>query len=53
MTDLDVVTAPEVGSTDPCPEAETSHRLLPGPEAPENQGHGGPQRTSGALNRIA
>ena len=53
LTDLDVVTAPEAGSTDPCPEAEPPNRLLPDPEAPENQGHWGPQRTSGAFNRIA
>ena len=43
MTDLDVVTAPEVGSTDPCPEVEPPNRLLPGPEARETKDTGDPR----------
>ena len=43
LTDLDVVTALEAGSTDPCPEAEPPNRLLPDPVAPETQGHWAPR----------
>ena len=43
MIDRDVVTAPEVGSTDPCPEAEPPNRLLLDPEAPENKDTGDPR----------
>ena len=43
LTDPDVVTASEAGSTDPCPEAEPPNRLLPDPEAPETKDTGAPR----------
>ena len=43
LIDPDVVTEPEAGSTDPCPEAEPPNRLLPAPEAPETKDSGPPE----------
>ena len=37
LTDPDAVDEHEVGSTEPCPEAEPLDSLLPAPEAPETK----------------